>query len=200
MKRISCAALMCLLFPLFASGAVESWSAIGGEYTHFYGSEHRDSYYTVQDEYGMYLGYAGFVNDNSFGLYMRNIIQVPIEGKWELGNDSSDIYIDLDEFDEGDCRILGRMMIGPIFRYSIGSKTDAYLSIGPELRLFEIFFESGRVEYAIHIGFGGADLGLKHNFNEMSFLQIGLNAGLQPGERIGTDLIVSPYMGIGFIY
>lgn len=81
----------------------------------------------------------------------------------------------------------------------MSSDNYAYLSIGPELRLFEILFESGLLEYAIHIGLG-ADIGFKHNFNERSFFQVGLNTDLQSRETIGTDLIISPYMGIGFIY
>jgi len=195
--------LLFLLFTIGASGSIESWSTLGGEYTHLVGSQRNAGFDgLIQNEYGVYLGYSGFVNDSSIGIYIRNIIQIPFRGelRFREAYSSSVMYVEVPQ--SSDTKILGRIMVGPIIRNNINQNNDIYLSIGPELMLYEqIYSNSFGTEYIYLFYVGvGLDLGFKHNFSEISFIQIGLNTDYKSRANTGTKLIVSPYMGIGFNY
>lgn len=203
MKIIALICLLSLLFAVDASGTIESWSPLGGEYTHLVGhQENAQLDGLIQDEYGVYLGYSNFVNGSSFGVHIRNIIQVPFRGelKFREAYSSTEIYVDGTE--SNDTKLLGRMMVGPIYRKSMGPKDDIYFSLGPELRLYEMITTNSFGSHYIYLFYLGVglDLGYKHDMSNFSFIQIGINADYTARAHTGTDIIISPYLGIGFQY
>lgn len=202
MKRIILIFQLLLLFVVGASGTIESWSTFGGEYTHLVGEQENAQFDgLIQDEYGAYLGYAGFPCEKSLGLYLRGIIQVPIKGEMRFGEDFPDFIHEVGNT-ESETKILGRMMAGPIYRKKVGSIYDLYFAIGPELRLFEmISTNSSGSEYLYLYYLGiGLDLGYKHNLSNFLFMQIGINADYKARAHTGADIIISPYLGFGFQY
>lgn len=186
---------------LNGAGKCEFLSTIGSEYTHLVGEQKNSDFDGfITDEFGISLGLSCFFNEKPLGIHLRTIFQVPIKGEMDFHD--IDGYVFSSGTEKAETVILGRSVIGPVYKLRLSPKATFFWSIGLGLRAYEIIYRGDENKYNIYILHTSlsSDLGYNYNFHKSSFLQFGVNFDYNSTPLIGTDLIISPFIGLGVKY